>query len=1367
MKKKRRISIVAVVLLILLALIVISASEVAVEIIKPLNQSYNASSVPTTVNVTTSSSAGCKFMLNAKEQGENWTQLNSSAGFTARDGASVVTTSNGRMWLMGGYDNFNFYNDVWYSDDGANWTMINESVAWEDRYLASAIVKSDGSMWIMGGWNSSNAYKNDVWNSTDGSNWTLVNASVEWEPRYGLTALVTSNDAMWIIGGQNTSSGSDSFTGDVWNSSNGADWILINATAIPNRRQHTAVVGASDRLWVMAGYNTSGARPNDVWYSDGGLNWMMANGSAFWGGRDSPSAAYTPDDGRIWIMGGYHNIMGYMNDVSYSTDGANWSFATTSAGWSGRQMHSTVVALNGSLVLVSGFSGSMTNDVWYSRPYTSMVGGSTEWGKEFVPNEGSNIVYAQCRNPLNGAVFWNSTNVSFYIDSIVPVLTVSSPLNASYNNSASIDANVTISESTMSTCLYSLNGAVNETMDGSGTEWGIGFTAAEGSNTIVVSCNDTVDNWNSTSVTFFLDSVKPVLNITRPFNITYSYTNLTVNVTTNESASICQYAHNVTFEQNWTLLNVSSFSARQGHTIVNLNGVLWMIGGVRSEIIDFILTNVYLNDTWYSTDGISWTQGNASTAFAGRAYHSSVVTPDNKIWVIAGYDGTNYLNDTWFSTDGDNWERANASAFPGRYSHTSVVDSSGNIWVIAGLLSDVNTDPPILSSGETNYSKEVTLLKGGGGTPAPTNTTWYSTDGYAWYQGNASAFPARYAHSSAIDSNGRMWVMGGITVIGVTNTPLNDVWYSDDGINWNQATSSAEWAARGMHLSFSTADNRIWTIGGTDGTNYYNDVWYSGNGTSWVNVNSTTNSSFWTARDYFAGAVKGDNIYIAGGLDSNSNKVNDSWTTPIPPWYRDMDGSGTEWGNNFTAAHGNNNVKVKCWDTAGNLNSSMQWFTVDVQGPEITISSPLNQSYTTSSTTLTISLDETATTCVYSLNSAANVTMTGSGTSWSASSTAVNGGNTITVSCQDTLGNWNSNSIAFTATFSTGTACGNNVCEEGETNSNCAVDCPSTGGTSGSLSGGVSSSKAAEGYNFELKANIPVEKTIAKEGVAVKKVTLNSKENAEKVNLQVSKYETLPQNIKAPEGKMYQVLELKLDREIELKEAEICFNVEKQWMEEENIQKEEVVLVRYHPRQVLNIERAVKSEKEFKVSIRAGIEEWQELETNLIEKPEITEFEKTEENYCAKTPGFSTFAIVARKQQMIEVIREAAPIIKEIQKSAPEKDEFIIPFSPPYKKLYTIIFIDLFLIFVLIAAFSTGENLYEEKKEIWYQCNEMVRKAPDSKKVKEFIKASLKGGYSEEDIKQAIAGHGIDETCTELFIENVKEELMAENSKGK
>src|SRR5438105_3284400 len=56
----------------------------------------------------------------------------------------------GKMWLFGGFDGRNYYNDVWNSADGVSWTRITEHTDWSPRDVDMAAA-FQGKLRIIGG----------------------------------------------------------------------------------------------------------------------------------------------------------------------------------------------------------------------------------------------------------------------------------------------------------------------------------------------------------------------------------------------------------------------------------------------------------------------------------------------------------------------------------------------------------------------------------------------------------------------------------------------------------------------------------------------------------------------------------------------------------------------------------------------------------------------------------------------------------------------------------------------------------------------------------------------------------------------------------------------------------------------------------------------------------------------------------------------------------------------------------------------------------------------------------------------------------------------------------------------------------------
>jgi hypothetical protein len=112
---------------------------------------------------------------------------------------------------------------------------------------------------------------------------------------------------------------------------------------------------------VLGGCDLSGDR-NDIWYSTDGATWTCATDSAGWSAREHHTAIVFDD--KLWVLGGKSGNSN-KNDVWCSSDGVNWEPATDSAGWSKRHSHTSEVYDNKIWVL-GGNADSYKNDVWFS-----------------------------------------------------------------------------------------------------------------------------------------------------------------------------------------------------------------------------------------------------------------------------------------------------------------------------------------------------------------------------------------------------------------------------------------------------------------------------------------------------------------------------------------------------------------------------------------------------------------------------------------------------------------------------------------------------------------------------------------------------------------------------------------------------------------------------------------------------------------------------------------------------------------------------------------------------------------------------------------------------------------------------------------
>jgi hypothetical protein len=286
--------------------------------------------------------------------------------YLPRDGAGALVFQN-QVWLLGGWNPGNALdttNEVYVSSDGANWNFVNRA-PWERRHMAGWLVYN-GRMWVVGGDNNTGHYQNDVWSSADGINWVQETGSVPWANR--ATQITTVfNGQMWYMGGEQIDSPDNGEVGgayhDVYSSRDGRTWTQVTPGAAWSPRG--IIIGNvvyEGKMWIIGG-GTYDDRTylNDVWNSTDGATWNLVNQSAPWAGRQFHNIALF--DNKMWVIAGSTALSeGGSTDVWYSTDGVNWT-NLPGPPWTYRHAAS-VFTFQNALWLANGSSAAVYNDVW-------------------------------------------------------------------------------------------------------------------------------------------------------------------------------------------------------------------------------------------------------------------------------------------------------------------------------------------------------------------------------------------------------------------------------------------------------------------------------------------------------------------------------------------------------------------------------------------------------------------------------------------------------------------------------------------------------------------------------------------------------------------------------------------------------------------------------------------------------------------------------------------------------------------------------------------------------------------------------------------------------------------------------------------
>ena len=242
--------------------------------------------------------------------GATWNKVAAEAPWKYSDLAMTMTFQE-RMWILGGWYNGRLEghgatSEVWSSADGIQWDLATPKAGWSPR-IAAGVVEFKGRMWVLGGtenyyFGDDSSLKNDVWSSADGKDWKLETANAPWSPRSYLQAVV-HDGKMWVMGGGNYVPAYHA-KNDVWFSEDGVQWEQATAEAPWSPRLWFSSVTYRGNMWVLGGWSNNPSKNwGDVWYSGNGSSGKQLKSDTIWKERHEHSAWVFQD--KIWIGGGH------------------------------------------------------------------------------------------------------------------------------------------------------------------------------------------------------------------------------------------------------------------------------------------------------------------------------------------------------------------------------------------------------------------------------------------------------------------------------------------------------------------------------------------------------------------------------------------------------------------------------------------------------------------------------------------------------------------------------------------------------------------------------------------------------------------------------------------------------------------------------------------------------------------------------------------------------------------------------------------------------------------------------------------------------------------------------------------------------
>ena len=226
--------------------------------------------------------------------------------------SAVVDAARGELFVFGGRDwtsGDDYLSDLWKFDlKELIWTQLQPaSGSWPQvRHKHSAILDAFGDMWLFAGWSNYDPERlKDLWQcALEGPNCTQLSESGTWPTaRDSHTAVVDASNSMWVFSGKEPSYLSELWKFDIKSQT----WTQIpqGGPAWPAAwGEHTMVIIAN-QLLLFRGRSSTQSEMNDLWKFDvNAQNWEELHPSGSWPDARYAHVASLDGFGRLWIFAG-------------------------------------------------------------------------------------------------------------------------------------------------------------------------------------------------------------------------------------------------------------------------------------------------------------------------------------------------------------------------------------------------------------------------------------------------------------------------------------------------------------------------------------------------------------------------------------------------------------------------------------------------------------------------------------------------------------------------------------------------------------------------------------------------------------------------------------------------------------------------------------------------------------------------------------------------------------------------------------------------------------------------------------------------------------------------------------------------------
>ena len=377
----------------------------------------------------------------------DWQQVNLN-GFGDKNNNSVQSLEvfNGKIYA--GASNFTAGATIWRSSNGNTWTPVTDpgfgSSYADTNAVVFDMVEFNGYLYAGTGKWWDDGVPGQIWRSSDGTNWELVEGNGFGNGNnVGIVNFAVFNNTLYAST-FNTNDGLE-----IWRSAtgNGGDWQSVTTAGFGGGADHPDATSLTlFNGYLYAAVEGSSSAAAEMWRTNDGISWNQVNVDGF-GNMDNRQT------GGLAIFGGYLYV-GTRNEVTgahlyRSSNGTTWTEVISDGFGSSDNLKIESLYTFGGYLYAGTDNNATGVETWrtvdgttWSQANPSGFGDSNNTGTLWssATTVFNNNLYIGTANDANGGEIWSIT------DALAPTVGSSVRVNPSPTSAASVSFIVTFSE---------------------------------------------------------------------------------------------------------------------------------------------------------------------------------------------------------------------------------------------------------------------------------------------------------------------------------------------------------------------------------------------------------------------------------------------------------------------------------------------------------------------------------------------------------------------------------------------------------------------------------------------------------------------------------------------------------------------------------------------------------------------------------------------------------------------------------------------------------------------------------------------------------------------------------------------------------